>query len=209
MKNNQKIPEILLKLKAVSLRTNPPYNWTSGLLAPIYTDNRLLISYPKERDFIVDSFLKLLNKNKIKFDGFAGTATAGIPWESFLALKTKKPMVYVRSSSKDHGKENLVEGIVEKGKRYVVVEDLISTGGSSVNTINAVRQQGGIADDCIAIFTYQLEKSKANFENAKCRLHTLTDFKELIEAAAKKRYINSAQKSIIMQWKENPEGWNP
>src|SRR3989338_5501025 len=133
---NDKIPEILLKLKAVSLRTSPPYKWASGILAPIYTDNRILISYPKERDFIVDSFLKLLSKDKIRFDGFAGTATAGIPWASFLAQKTKKPMVYARSGSKGHGKENLVEGVVEKGKRYVVVEDLISTGGSSVNTIN-------------------------------------------------------------------------
>ena len=205
---NNKIPEILLKLKAVSLRTNPPYKWASGILAPIYTDNRILISYPKERDFIVDSFLKLLSKNKIKFYGFAGTATAGIPWASFLALKAKKPMIYARSGSKDHGKENLVEGIVEKGKRYVVVEDLISTGGSSVNTINAVRQQGGVVENCIAISTYQLEKSKANFQNAKCRLHTLTNFTELIEAAAKKKYINNAQKSVIIKWKENPERWN-
>jgi|SRR3989338_3259444 len=209
MRDNQKIPEILLKLKAVSLRTNPPYKWASGILAPIYTDNRILISYQKERDFIVDSFLRLLNKNKIKFDGFAGTATAGIPWASFLAQKTKKPMVYVRSGLKEHGKENLVEGIVEKEKRYVVVEDLISTGGSPVNTITAVRQQGGVVENCIAIFTYQLGKSKANFENAKCRLHTLTDFTVLIEAASKKKYINSPQKSTIMKWKENPERWNP
>lgn len=208
MSKKQTVAEILLNLKAVSLRTNPPYKWASGILSPIYTDNRILISYPKERDFIVDSFLKLLDKNKVRFDGFAGTAAAGIPWASFLALKTKKPMVFVRSHAKDHGRENLIEGIVEKGRKYVVVEDLVSTGGSSINAINALRNAGGAVESCIAIFTYELSKSESGFENARCRLYALTGFTELIGAAAKKKYINSAQKSAIMKWKENPQGWS-
>src|SRR3989338_9211626 len=136
-----KVSEILLNLNAVILRTKPPFRWASGILSPIYTDNRLLMSYPKEREFIVNSFIKMIRKNKIKFDGFAGTATAGIPLAAWLAQKLKKPMVYVRSETKDHGKENLVEGKVEEGKSYVVVEDLISTGSSSINTINAVREK--------------------------------------------------------------------
>ncbi|MBS3101419.1 hypothetical protein J4204_04740 [Candidatus Woesearchaeota archaeon] len=106
-----------------------------------------------------------IKKNKIKFDGFAATATAGIPWAAWLSQKLKKPMVYVRSESKDHGRENLVEGKIEEGKTYIVVEDLISTGSSSMNTINAVRGKGGIAEYCIAIFTYELEKSKISFEH--------------------------------------------
>ena len=202
-----KIAEILLKLNAVMLRTKPPFRWMSGILSPIYTDNRILMSYPKERDFIVNSLIAIVRKNKIKFDGFAGTATAGIPWAAWLAQKLKKPMVYVRSETKDHGKENLVEGKIEEGKTYIVVEDLISTGGSSVNTINAVREKGGIAEHCIAIFTYELEKAKLNFETANVKLLTLTNFTNLVQIALKQKCIARDQLTHIMDWKKHPEGW--
>src|SRR3989338_3534512 len=118
-----KVSEILLKANAVVIRVNPPFRWVSGILSPIYADNRLLMSYPKGRKFIVNSFIKLVKSNKIKVDGFAGTATAGIPWAAWIAQKMKKPMVFVRSESKDHGKENKTEGVIESGKTYVVVED--------------------------------------------------------------------------------------
>jgi len=202
-----KVSEILLRINAVVLRTKPPFRWASGILSPIYTDNRLLMSYTKERDFIVNSFIKMIRKEKIKCDGFAGTATAGIPWASWLAQKMNKPMVFVRSESKDHGKENKVEGVIESGKNYVVVEDLISTGGSSLNTINAVREKGGIVGSCIAIFTYELEKSKSNFESANVKLHALTNFTNLIKTAVAKKYIERGQLAHIMDWKKNPEGW--
>src|SRR3989344_5430803 len=202
-----KVDEILLKIKAVSLRTNPPFTWASGISSPIYTDNRIIMSYPKEREFIVNSFVKIIKKNKIKFDGFAATATAGITWGAWLAQKTKKPMVYVRSEAKSHGKENKVEGIVEAGKRYIVVEDLISTGGSSINTINAVREKNGIVEYCIAIFTYELSKSKENFENTNTKLLTLTNFTSFVKTAVQKKYIAKDQLNHIMDWKKNPEGW--
>ena len=202
-----KISEILLKLNAVMLRTKPPFRWTSGILSPIYTDNRILMSYPKEREFIVNSFIKLIRKNKIKFDGFAGTATAGIPWAAWLAQKLMKPMVYVRSETKEHGKENLVEGKIEESKIYVVVEDLISTGSSSINTINAVKEKGGAVEYCISIFTYELEKSKQNFESANVKLLALTDFTSFAKTALKKKYISKEQLSHIMDWKKHPEGW--
>ena len=202
-----KIAEILLNLNAVMLRTKPPFRWASGILSPIYTDNRLLMSYPKERDFIVNSFIGLIRKEKIRCDGFAGTATAGIPWAAWLAQKMKKPMVFVRSESKDHGKENQTEGIIKSGKIYVVVEDLISTGGSSLNTINAVREKGGIVENCIAIFTYELEKSKNNFESANVKLNALTNFTNLIKTAAQKKYIAKEQLNHILDWKKHPEGW--
>ena len=176
-----KISEILLSLNAVMLRTKPPFRWASGILSPIYTDNRILMSYPKEREFIVNSFIKLIRKNKIKFDGFAGTATAGIPWASWLAQKLKKPMIYVRSETKDHGKENMVEGKIEENKAYIVVEDLVSTGSSSLNTINAVRERNGVVEFCISIFTYELEKAKNNFESANIKLLTLTDFTSFVK----------------------------
>lgn len=202
-----KIAEMLLSLNAVMIRTKPPFRWVSGILAPIYADHRLLMSYPKEREFIVNSFIKLIKKNKLDFDGFAGTATAGIPWAAWLSQKMKKPMVYVRSEAKDHGKENLVEGKVQEGKRYIVVEDLISTGGSSVNTISAVRGKNGIVEHCIAIFTYELEKAKHNFEAANVQLLTLTNFTNLVKIALKQKYIAREQLSHIMDWKKHPEGW--
>jgi len=202
-----KISEILLKLNAVMLRTKPPFRWASGILSPIYTDNRLLMSYPKERDIIVNSFIRLIRKNKMKFDGFAGTATAGIPWAAWLSQKLKKPMVYVRSEAKDHGKENLIEGKIEENNSYIVVEDLISTGGSSINTINALREKGAIVEHCIAIFTYELEKSKNNFESANVRLFTLTNFTDLVNAALEKKSISKEQLNHIMDWKKHPEGW--
>lgn len=202
-----KISEILLSLNAVMLRTKPPFRWASGILSPIYTDNRILMSHPREREFIVNSFIKLIRKNKIKFDGFAATATAGIPWAAWLSQKLKKPMVYVRSETKDHGKENLVEGKIEENKSYIVVEDLISTGSSSINTINAVREKGGIVECCIAIFTYELEKSKQNFEGANVKLLALTDFTSFAKTALKKKYISKEQLAHIMDWKKHPEGW--
>ncbi len=202
-----KTAEILLKLNAVMLRTKPPFRWASGILSPIYTDNRILMSYPKERDFIVNFLVKLMKQNKIKIGGFAGTATAGIPWAAWLAQKLDKPMVYVRNESKDHGKGNKLEGKIEEGKHYVVVEDLISTGGSSLNTINAVRQMHGTVECAVAIFTYELEKAKANFENANVRLLALTNFTNLVKAALDKKSISKEQLNHIMDWKKNPEGW--
>ncbi len=202
-----KIAGILLSINAVMLRTKPPFRWASGILSPIYTDNRILMSYPKEREFIVNSFIKMIKRNKIKFDGFAATATAGIPWAAWLAQKLKKPMIYVRSETKDHGKENMVEGKVEDGKKYIVVEDLVSTGSSSLNTINAVREKEGIVEYCIAIFTYELEKAKNNFESANVKLVTLIDFTSFVKTALKKKYISREQLSHIMDWKKHPEGW--
>ena len=202
-----KVAEILLNLNAVMLRTKPPFRWASGILSPIYTDNRILMSYTKQRDFIVNSFIKLIKREKIKCDGFAGTATAGIPWAAWLAQKLNKPMVFVRSDSKDHGKENKVEGSIEKEKSYIVVEDLISTGGSSLNTISAVREKDGTVEHCIAIFTYEMEKSKNNFESANVKLHALTGFTNLIKTAVQKKYISKDQLEHIMDWKKNPEGW--
>ena len=202
-----KIAEILLKANAVMLRTKPPFRWASGILSPIYTDNRILMSHPFQREFIVNSFIKLVKQNKIKFDGFAGTATAGIPWAAWLSQKLKKPMVYVRSESKDHGKENLVEGLVEEGKTYIVVEDLVSTGSSSINTISAVRNKKGIVECCISIFTYELEKAKNNFENANVKLLALIDFTSFVKTALQKKYISKEQLAHIMDWKKHPEGW--
>ena len=202
-----KISETLLKVNAVMLRTKPPFRWTSGILSPIYTDNRILMSHPKEREIIINSMIGMIRKNKIKFHGFAATATAGIFWGACLSQKLKKPMAYVRNEAKGHGRENLVEGIIDEGKTYIIVEDLISTGASSINTINAVRKKNGIAEDCIAIFNYELEKSRVNFKNANIRLLALTGFTGFVKTALKKKYITREQLTHIIDWKKNPEGW--
>ena len=205
---DQEVAKILLKLQAVTLRTDPPYKWASGILSPIYTDNRILISYPNEREQIIDYFVQLIKKNSIEFDVAAGTATAGIPWAAWIAEKMKKPMVYVRKEAKGHGKENLVEGRLEKGQKVLVVEDLISTGGSSISTINAVREAGCKADFCVAIFTYKMKKADQNFGESGCRLFTLTDFNALVEVASETGYIKKEDKKVVLSWSKDPENWN-
>jgi orotate phosphoribosyltransferase len=201
--------EILLNLKAVALRTNPPFTYTSGALSPIYTDNRILLSYLKERKFIVDSLIGLIKENNIQFDGVAATATAGIPWGAWIASSLNKPLVYVRGKAKNYGKQLKVEGRIEKGKTYLVVEDLISTGGSSINTVNALRSEGAEAKHCIAIFTYSLKKSKTNFEKAGVKLHTLTNIANLLKVALEKKTISEMELKLIKAWRKDPDNWKP
>lgn len=202
-----KIAKTLLNINAVTLRVDPPYTWTSGIKSPIYTDNRLLMSYPKERVEIVDGFLFLIKENGIKCDGIAATATAGIPWGSWLAERLNLPLVYVRSSSKGHGKENKVEGKVEQGKAYLIVEDLISTGKSSVNSAKAIRESGGIVEDVVAIFSYELPWSEKSYKEAKVCSHALTNISTLLEVALKEKHIKEDEKNTILKWKEDPEQW--
>jgi orotate phosphoribosyltransferase len=201
------IAALLLKAKAVTLRVNPPYTWTSGIKAPIYTDNRIMMSYVKERNTIVDAFITLIKNKKIRCDGIAATATAGIPWGAWIADKLNLPLIYVRGSAKGHGKENTVEGRIQKGKTYLVVEDLISTGGSSVSTAEVVRREGGTVKQLVAIFTYQLHASSKNFKDNKIEAFTLSTFTELIDTAVKTGYLKEKDKTVVMQWKENPERW--
>ncbi len=207
--HEKQVAKILLETKAVSLRTNPPYTWTSGILSPIYTDNRILISFPKEREQIVDFLIDLIEKNKIKADVIAGTATAGIPWAAFIAQKMKKPMVYVKKEAKEYGKEKQIEGQLEKGVEVVVVEDLISTGGSSLQAVQALRDAGCIVNNCVAIFTYQMKKSDDAFLEKKCKNHTLTNFSALVELASANNYISSNEKKAILTWNKDPENWKP
>ena len=202
-----KIADLLLNLEAVKLSTDPPFQWISGILAPIYTDNRLLFSFPRERDFVIDCLVKTIKANKMEFHGIAGTATAGIPWASFLALKLNKPLIYVRKDSKDHGMQNMIEGSIEEEKVYLVVEDLISTGKSSIHTINEIRNENAIVKDCISIFTYELDSAKHNFELAQVNLSSLTTFTDLVKIAKNKDFISQEQLNHIMEWKDDPDLW--
>ncbi|HLD86674.1 MAG TPA: orotate phosphoribosyltransferase [Candidatus Nanoarchaeia archaeon] len=202
-----KVASILLKIKAVTLRLDPPYTWTSGIKSPIYTDNRLLMSYVDERKAVVDAFVKLIEDEEIEIDGIAATATAGIPWGAWIADRLKVPMVFVRGKAKGHGKENAVEGVVIKGSSYLIIEDLISTGGSSVHTAQQVRAQGGAVDSVAAIFSYGLPSSKENFSKERLKAICITDFAALIAVASKEGYIKKEDEQEVLKWKENPSEW--
>ncbi|MCX8190543.1 MAG: orotate phosphoribosyltransferase [Candidatus Diapherotrites archaeon] len=204
---SEKIAEILLKIGAVSLRPKKPFRYSSGILSPIYTDNRLLMGYPKERKSIVKAMKELIEDKKISCEFISGTATAAIPHAAWLADLMKKPMVYVRSDRKDHGKENQVEGLIKQGAVALNVEDLISTGGSAISTIETLRNAGFVAKDCVAIFTYEMKKASEAFANAGVTLHALTTFSTLIRVAKEKGYISDTELSIAKEWNNDPENW--
>ncbi len=203
----QKISQWLLKIGAVSLRPNQPFTWASGIQSPIYCDNRLLLSHPKALSDVIKGFEALIKSKKIKFDVIAGIATGGIPHAAILASRLKKPMIYVRSAPKGHGKGNQVEGTFKKGSRILVIEDLVSTGMSSLNAIEAIRQSGGKVSDCLAVFTYGFPKSCDAFKNSKCQIHTLTALDNLLPVARKLKKITEDQVSLILRFSKNPLQW--
>lgn len=202
----EKVAKILLDIHAVTLRPKKPFRYASGILSPVYTDCRLLMSYPKQRKIIRDFYVKTIGE-KGKFDVIAGTATAGIPHASWVSEKMNLPMIYVRGKAKDHGKGNQIEGKLNKGQEVVVVEDLISTGESSAETVRAVRKSGGKAQLVFAIMTYSMQKSKDNFKSNKITLVPMTDFPTVVKIAQKEGYIKKSDENIILEWIKDPAGW--
>ncbi len=203
----KEIANILLDVRAITLSPSKPYRFVSGIFSPIYCDNRLLMSYPEKRKKIIDYFVEVIRERNLDFDVVAGIASSGIPHAAWIAERLGKPMIYIRKKTKEHGKENLIEGKLEKGQKVVIVEDLISTGSSSVNGVEAVRDQGGIVENCLAIFTYEMEKAKENFRNAKCELIPLSDFTTLIEIAEEKDYIKPEERLKTLEWNKDPQNW--
>ena len=201
------VANILLKIQAVTLNPAKPYTFISGLKSPIYCDNRLLISYPDLRTKIIDEFINLIHKHSLAFDVVGGTATAGIPHAAWVADRLKKPMIYIRGKSKDHGKKNQIEGKLEKGQTVLVIEDLVSTGGSSVSAVEAVREAGGVVHACCAIFTYEFEQAKKKFADTECKLFTLTTFSELLTTATEQKFITPEEETIAREWNKDPERW--
>lgn len=199
--------KILLSIKAVTLDAKKPYRYASGILSPIYCDNRLLMSYPQKRKKVVDFFLAKIEDIGLDFDIIAGTATAGIPHAAWIADRLDKPMIYIRGRSKDHGKENRIEGKLKEGQKVLVIEDLVSTGGSSVSAVEAVMETGGSVVACLAIFTYGMEKAKKRFEEAGCPLYTLSDFSTLIEVAEKEGYLGPEEAKMVKEWNKAPAEW--
>jgi len=207
----QEVAGILLGVGAVSFNVEKPYTFASGIISPVYTDLRLLMSYPAERRRVVELLSELVEKEvgQDKVDLVSGTASAGIPWASWLSERMGKPMVYVRKESKHYGKEKTVEGVIRGGDRVLVVEDLISTGGSSIRSIHNIRGCMGVVENCVSIFTYGLEESERSFRELFVKVSSLCDFKSAIDAAVRKKYLTRGQAEKAAEWNKNPREWKP
>ncbi len=193
----------LLQIKAVKLSPRDLFTWASGIKSPIYCDNRITLSFPEIRTFIREQFCAAINDHLGTVDLIAGVATGGIAQGALVAQQIDLPFVYVRTTKKDHGLTNLIEGKVEAGQRVVVVEDLISTGKSSLEVVEALRQAGCVISGMVAIFTYNLPVSLDGFRDSKCPLVTLTDYDILIEQALATKYITEDDLSVLKSFKEN------
>ena len=196
----------LLDIQAVQLRPHEPFTWASGLLSPIYCDNRVALSYPAVRTYLKQALAEQ-SKSFPTFDVVAGVATAGIPHGVLLADALEKPFIYVRGSAKDHGRRNLIEGALQPGQRVLVIEDLISTGGSCLVAVDALRQAGAEVVGVLAIFQYGFAKADAAFAGKNVAFQTLTNYDILVQEAVRSGYITAGDLSTLQKWRENPDGW--
>jgi len=202
-----KVAELLLKVKAVKLQPNQPFTWASGWKSPIYCDNRITLSHPSIRTHIRQVMSEGVVENFGKPDVIAGVATGAIALGVLVAQELGLPFIYVRSSAKDHGRKNLIEGAFEKGQHVVVIEDLISTGGSSLKAVESLKQAGLTVKGLMAIFTYGFSAAETNFNNAECPYVTLTDYTILLEKALDSKYINKEHLTLLRDWRRDPSNW--
>ena len=204
----KEIARDLLKIKAVYLKPEEPFTWASGIKSPIYTDNRVTLAYPETRTLIEDGFVEKIRAEFPDVEVIAGTATAGIPHGAIIADKMNLPFAYIRSKPKDHGAGNQIEGRVVPGQKMVVIEDLISTGGSVLDAIAAAKREGADVIGAAAIFTYELPKADKNFNDAGVKLVTLSNYTELIHLAEQEGYINAEGLALLKRFKEDQENWH-
>ena len=202
-----KVAEFLLQIKAVKLQPNDPFQWSSGWDSPIYCDNRKILSYPDVRTFIRQTFVEAINERYSNVDVIAGVATGGIAIGALIAEEMGLPFIYVRSSAKAHGMQNQLEGAYHAGQEVVVIEDLISTGGSSLKAIDALRAADLKIKGLAAIFTYGFDKAEANFKEAKCDVITLSDYDNLIKQAVSENYVTENDVESLSNWRMSPETW--
>lgn len=198
----------LLQSKAIMLEPTKPFIWASGWHSPIYCDNRVTLSYPEIRTLIREAFVKTINDHFKAPDMIAGVATGAIAQGVLVAEEMGLPFVYVRSSAKGHGRKNMVEGRLSPGQKVVVVEDLVSTGGSSLKAVEALREAGAEVTGMVAIFSYGFQVAVDNFRNAGIELITLTDYHTLIQRAVDSGDIQQEQVTMLQQWREDPSTWN-
>lgn len=201
----KKVAEQLLSIGAVHLRPEQPFTWTSGLRSPIYCDNRMTMSYPEVRRFIAKSFAETIREKYPTAEVIAGTATAGIPHAAWVSDLLELPMIYVRDKAKGHGRNNQIEGVVREGQQVVVIEDLISTGGSSIKAADAVVAAGGKVLGVVAIFSYQFEKAENAFAKAGYAFETLSHYTALLEQAREQGILKDEQMDELSAWRLNPD----
>lgn len=204
----KKTAEVLLQINAIKLSPKDPFTWASGWNSPIYCDNRILLSYPTIRTFVREEMAKHIETHYGKPDVIAGVATGAIGIGALVAEYLSLPFIYVRPEAKKHGRQNQIEGYIEKGQNVVVVEDLISTGKSSLNAVRALKEAEVNVKGMVAIFTYGFEVAKNNFENENVNLHTLSNYESVLEQALDTNYINNEQLETLSRWNANPSEWN-
>lgn len=204
---DQQVAQHLLQIKAIKLSPQNPFIWASGRRSPIYCDNRVSLSHPEVRSYLVEQ-LKEQSAHFGAFDGVAGVATAGIPHGALLADRLNLSFIYIRSKAKAHGRQNQIEGELHPGAKYLVVEDLISTGGSSLLAVEALREAGGVAAGVLALFTYGFTEAEAAFEKANCPLRTLSHYDALLREALEEGYIDEQQQSLLAEWRKDPVAWS-
>ncbi|RZK54294.1 MAG: orotate phosphoribosyltransferase [Pedobacter sp.] len=202
-----KVAEFLLQIKAIKLQPNNPFTWASGWKSPIYCDNRITLSHPSVRTYIRQKLAQLIQEEYGAVDVIAGVATAGIPQGVLVAQELGLPFIYVRAKAKEHGTGSLIEGEIIEGQRVVVIEDLISTGKSSLQAVDALRAAGLSVAGLVAIFTYGFDKADENFAAAKCRYSTLSNYSALIDYAAEHSFIAQNDIKLLSKWRENPAEW--
>lgn len=204
-----KVASNLLEIEAIRLQPEKPFTWASGWQSPIYCDNRLALSYPAVRSFIKSSLCDVIRKRFASVESIAGVATAGIPQGALIADALDLPFLYVRSKSKGHGMENMIEGKVTPGQKVVVIEDLVSTGGSSLKAVQDLRSAGFEVLGMVAIFTYGFELAKQNFEDAKVPLICLCNYSSMLPQALANDYISDETLASLVEWRKDPSTWIP
>lgn len=201
------VARALLKFKTVKLRPEDPFTWASGWKSPIYCDNRKIFSHVELRKLVIDQLIEITKTNFTEFDTVVGVATGAISPGAIIAYELGKPFCYVRSEKKDHGLENLIEGVLEPGQKVLIIEDLISTGGSSLKAVEAVRKIGAEVIGMVAIFSYEFPIAKKAFENAGIALTTLSNYSSLLNAAIKDNYIKQDDLDVLKKWRLAPDTW--
>lgn len=203
-----KVASDLLSIHAITLSPSDPFVWASGLHTPIYCDNRLTISYPSVRRDICEGMSRLIQEHFPQTDVIGGVATAGIPHAAWVAERMEKPMIYVRSKPKDHGKGRQIEGVLRKGQKVVLIDDLISTGGSVLKAVDAVRREGGDVLGVACVFTYQLAASYENFRQEGLEYHAVTDYTAMLQQAEAESYVSHEDVETLAAWSKDPQEWS-
>lgn len=204
----KKTAELLLQINAIKLQPNEPFKWASGWISPIYCDNRIILSFPLIRNYIREQMGKFIEKEYGKPDIIAGVATGAIGIGILVAEYLGLPFIYVRPETKSHGRQNQIEGFFEKGQNVVVIEDLISTGKSSLNAVKALKEQSLNIKAMVAIFTYGFKTSEENFKKNNVTLHTLSNYSYLLEQAQETNYISKEELEVLSNWNDNPSKWH-